>query len=595
MKAFIQKFFYVVGTYRRYLLSVLFFFTLTSLIDAIGIGLIGPFINIASSPQRLAKYPLAQAIADGLNLPNLDYLIPLLGLTIVVIFLLQFLLYFIAQGYIFNFIAKLKTSLTVRLSQAYLQAPYIFHLTKNSATIGKNIAIETHSFVAQCLSPLMRVVTNGIILIVLLLLLAKTDFTFLLLILLTIVPVAIAFKYFSPRLKQWGKTSSVAQERILTILNHAFGSIKDTKIIGSENYFLDQIESQVKLQSQASSNFQFFQIIPPLIVKNSLVIFLILFVSIGTVFFAGYMKNIAGVMTVFAVAAIRLIPSLNLIIQGLGQIKNNLYTLDVLYTDLKEVETQTKSLPKVALSLSESHTLSFNRELTIENLSFAYPQVEELALKEIRFKINRGESIGFIGKSGSGKTTLVDVILGLLKPQSGDILVDGISIYEDLRGWQNLIGYIPQSIFLTDETIEENIGFGIPQGQIDQARLAQVIKTAQLEDLIAQSPQGLKTPVGERGVRLSGGQRQRIGIARALYHEREILVLDEATSALDNETEQLVSDAIKALSGQKTLLIIAHRLTTLEHCDRLYVLEKGRIVRAGSYQEIVLNAPPEDE
>jgi len=595
MKAFIQKFFYVVGTYRRYLLSVLFFFTLTSLIDAIGIGLIGPFINIASSPQRLAKYPLAQAIADGLNLPNLDYLIPLLGLTIVVIFLLQFLLYFIAQGYIFNFIAKLKTSLTVRLSQAYLQAPYIFHLTKNSATIGKNIAIETHSFVAQCLSPLMRVVTNGIILIVLLLLLAKTDFTFLLLILLTIVPVAIAFKYFSPRLKQWGKTSSVAQERILTILNHAFGSIKDTKIIGSENYFLDQIESQVKLQSQASSNFQFFQIIPPLIVKNSLVIFLILFVSIGTVFFAGYMKNIAGVMTVFAVAAIRLIPSLNLIIQGLGQIKNNLYTLDVLYTDLKEVETQTKSLPKVALSLSESQTLSFNRELTIENLSFAYPQVEELALKEIRFKINRGESIGFIGKSGSGKTTLVDVILGLLKPQSGDILVDGISIYEDLRGWQNLIGYIPQSIFLTDETIEENIGFGIPQGQIDQARLAQVIKTAQLEDLIAQSPQGLKTPVGERGVRLSGGQRQRIGIARALYHEREILVLDEATSALDNETEQLVSDAIKALSGQKTLLIIAHRLTTLEHCDRLYVLEKGRIVRAGSYQEIVLNAPPEDE
>ncbi|MFM7191860.1 MAG: ABC transporter ATP-binding protein, partial [Microcystaceae cyanobacterium] len=246
------------------------------------------------------------------------------------------------------------------------------------------------------------------------------------------------------------------------------------------------------------------------------------------------------------------------------------------------------------LTVPDSHALAFNRELTIENLSFAYPQVEELALKEIRFKINRGESIGFIGKSGSGKTTLVDVILGLLKPQSGNILVDGISIYEDLRGWQNLIGYIPQSIFLTDETIEENIGFGIPQGQIDQAHLAQVIKTAQLEDLIAQSPQGLKTPVGERGVRLSGGQRQRIGIARALYHEREILVLDEATSALDNETEQLVSDAIKALSGQKTLLIIAHRLTTLEHCDRLYVLEKGRIVRAGSYSEIVLNAPPED-
>ena len=192
-----------------------------------------------------------------------------------------------------------------------------------------------------------------------------------------------------------------------------------------------------------------------------------------------------------------------------------------------------------------------------------------------------------IGKSGSGKTTLVDIILGLLDPKAGDILVDGKSIYNNLRSWQDMVGYIPQSIFLIDDTVERNIAFGVPDRLIDTERMYQAIKAAQLEELIAQLPEGIKTQVGERGVRLSGGQRQRIGIARALYHERKILVLDEATSALDNETERLVSDAIKSLAGTKTLIIIAHRLTTVEHCDRVYLLEKGRVVESGSYREVV--------
>ncbi|MEM7591327.1 MAG: ATP-binding cassette domain-containing protein, partial [Cyanobacteria bacterium P01_A01_bin.83] len=197
-------------------------------------------------------------------------------------------------------------------------------------------------------------------------------------------------------------------------------------------------------------------------------------------------------------------------------------------------------------------------------------------------------SIALIGKSGAGKTTLVDVILGLLQPNSGDIRVDGQSIYNNLRSWQNLIGYIPQSIFLIDDTIERNVAFGVPDHMIDRTRVEKAIRTAQLEELVEQMPQGIKTMVGERGLRLSGGQRQRIGIARALYHEREILVLDEATSALDNETEKLVSEAISSLAGTKTLIIIAHRLTTVENCDRIYMMEKGRIVKSGSYQEVVL-------
>jgi ABC-type multidrug transport system fused ATPase/permease subunit len=233
--------------------------------------------------------------------------------------------------------------------------------------------------------------------------------------------------------------------------------------------------------------------------------------------------------------------------------------------------------------------MPFSYKLSLQNIIYQYPEVSTNAINNISFDIYKGQSIGLIGKSGSGKTTLVDIILGLLYPKSGDIQVDDVSIYQNLRAWQNLIGYIPQSIFLTDETIEKNIAFGVPDHLIDRTRLEKAIQSAQLEELMQQLPQGLKTEVGERGVRLSGGQRQRVGIARALYHERAILVLDEATSALDNETEKLVNESIKSLSGTKTMIIIAHRLSTIEHCDRLYLLGQGKILKSGTYQEVVVN------
>ncbi|MEO1673567.1 MAG: ATP-binding cassette domain-containing protein, partial [Cyanobacteria bacterium J06631_2] len=210
------------------------------------------------------------------------------------------------------------------------------------------------------------------------------------------------------------------------------------------------------------------------------------------------------------------------------------------------------------------------------------------AISDMSLVVNRGESIALIGKSGAGKTTLVDLILGLLTPQSGDIKVDGKSIYENLRGWQNLIGYIPQSIFLIDDSLERNIAFGAPDHLIDRNRLDVAIEAAQLTKVVGNLPHGIKTQLGERGVLLSGGQRQRVGIARAIYHEREILVLDEATAALDNETEGLITQSIRSLGGNKTMIHIAHRLTTVEHCDRIYLLDQGRIIKSGSYEDVVM-------
>jgi ABC-type multidrug transport system fused ATPase/permease subunit len=231
--------------------------------------------------------------------------------------------------------------------------------------------------------------------------------------------------------------------------------------------------------------------------------------------------------------------------------------------------------------------MSFVEEFTIDNVAYRYPNAPEESLKQVSLQIKRGQSIGLIGRSGAGKTTMVDVILGLLMPQSGDIRVDGVSIYEDIRAWQNLVGYVPQSIFLMDDTLEKNIAFGVPTDAIDRQRLYAAVESAQLSELVESLPDGLRTVMGERGIRLSGGQRQRVGIARALYHQREVLVLDEATAALDNETEKLVSESIKALGGAKTIIIIAHRLSTIEHCDCIYLMEKGCVVKSGTYPEVV--------
>lgn len=296
----------------------------------------------------------------------------------------------------------------------------------------------------------------------------------------------------------------------------------------------------------------------------------------------------------------RLKPAVITMIQSTTLLRNASYVLDKLYLDLKETENieiggRLKHLSKAKTEkfLTSNNNLSkdftFTDRIVLDSLSYRYPNALQNSLQEISIVINKGESISFIGKSGAGKTTLVDVILGLLQPQQGDIQVDDRSIYNNLRNWQNLVGYIPQSIFLIDDTIEKNIAFGVPENLIDRQKLYRSIEAAQLEEVVENLPNGLNTVVGERGLLLSGGQRQRVGIARALYHEREILVLDEATAALDNETESLITEAITSLSGKKTLIIIAHRLTTVKHCDRIYLMEKGHIIQSGSYEEVILN------
>ncbi|MEQ9359221.1 ABC transporter ATP-binding protein [Coleofasciculus chthonoplastes] len=596
---YLSKVLYVLTGSRKSLIFLLLVFIFTSILEAFGIGLVGPFISLASNPESIQSITVLDWAYQKSGVETPQQFIPIVGFVIIIIFCIQALLYFLAQTYIYRYTHQQKSRLIARLLKAYLTAPYTFYLKQNTANIIKNIISETIQFTQGCLLALLLFTTNGIVVGVLMGLMALSSPLLLVMILVILVPTFLVFNKLGNRFKRWGKTQSETQREMIRTVNHGLGGLKETRVIGCESYFENKMDEQVRKYARAATLSQASNLLPNIFIKTCLIVFVILFVSLFNIFFTESGQDLTAVMGVFAVAAVRLIPASSQFISAMGKMRTSSHALDMLYLDLKEIEKRevhnglerlngSTGKGLVKRGNKDRNLLSFANQIELIDVTYRYPEASELSLDQISFTIKKGESIALIGKSGAGKTTLVDVILGLLELESGDIKVDGVSIYENLRSWQNLVGYIPQSIFLTDDTIERNIAFGVPDNQIDQGRLHKAIQAAQLEELVEQLPDGIKTGVGERGVRLSGGQRQRIGIARAIYHEREILVLDEATAALDNETESRVTAAINALAGTKTLIVIAHRLSTVENCDRIYMLEKGRVVKSGSYQEVVL-------
>jgi ABC-type multidrug transport system fused ATPase/permease subunit len=598
MIRYLPKFLYVLADKKKGLPLLIFLFLFTSILDAFGIGLVGPFIGLATSPESTFQTPWLNWVYTQSGAQSTGQFIALLGLIIIGVFYIKSFLYFRVQKYIYSFSFAQQADLRTRLLHAYLTVPYSFHLSRNSAVLIQNILNETHRLCQGFMIPLLNASSNFVVLLILLLLLIKTDAMATLIVLGILLLAFVPYYQSRNKISNWGMEVSKTSDEIIRVVNHSLGGLKETRVIGCEAYFEAQMIRQAERCSKVMESFATFQILPRIAIETLLITFL---VGLCSIFLLKQTttQNLASVLGVFSMASIRLMPAINQMVASTSAIRNSSFTLDKLYHDLKELEHQGidkhwRSLhsSKVGylsgLKDSESHVMPLTEQIILDNVTYRYPGTSDLALKEVSLVLKKGQSIGLIGKSGAGKTTLVDVILGLLLPESGDIIVDGKSIYANLRSWQNLIGYIPQTIFLMDETVEKNVAFGVPQHLIDRKRLSEAIQAAQLTELVEQLPDGLQTVIGERGIRLSGGQRQRIGIARALYHEREILVLDEATAALDNETESLVNESIKSLNGIKTMIIIAHRLSTVEHCDCIYMMDKGHIIKSGNYQEVVL-------
>jgi len=574
---------------------MIFIFISISGLEVLGTGIIGPFIAIATNPDLIRSNSWLNSTYTTFNFNSDSQFLIALGLVVIVAFYVKAFLSFHAQKSVFQFGYKLKGELSCKLMKAYLIAPYSFHLNANSATLIQNITTTTDNVCIGVVMGMLTSISNLLVTFALMALLVKTNAMALILIAMLSIVMFVLSRAMKHSLARWSQEGWQASGEMIRILNHGLGGLKETRVIGCESYFNRQMQQQAAKFATNTTLAQSYGNLPRYAIEafmlTFLVGFILLFVSLNN---SG--QNLSGVLGIFGLASIRLLPAAGNLVSSLNMVRSNTFAVDKLFFDLKNLEQaressrfdRRKSHQQLLSSDRESRSMSFERQIVLNKLTFAYPNTDRQALDDISLTIEKGQSIGIIGKSGSGKTTLVDVILGLFDPQSGDIEVDGVSVYEDLRAWQNILGYVPQTIFLTDDTLEHNIAFGVPDHLIDRDRLVKAIEMSQLQDVVAQLPDGLGTFVGERGVLLSGGQRQRVGIARVLYHQREILVFDEATAALDTETEHLVTEATKALSGSNTIIIIAHRLSTIEHCDRIYQIEQGKIVKSGSYQEVVL-------
>lgn len=600
MLNYLKKAFYVLQDSKGELFLLLVIFTFSSILEVIGVGLILPFLRIASNPSIIQESNILSAINDifGFNEPT--SLVPLIGFAIILIVCIKSYLYFSINARIISFSYQQKKKLVTKLVSAYLRVPYTFHLDRNSASIIKNVGYETDLFASSCLVPLLQTFSNLIIFVALLGLLARVNSLLLAIIAILMLPLMFFLVRVSRAHQKFGQITSQSRQDIIKTLNHGLGGIKETKVIGCESHFEQEINHHSQKLAESVAKSQSLMLLPRTVIEAVLIISVVLIVILSQLLFRSSYQDLIPSLSVFAIASIRLLPSASLFLQAISKMRQGSYALSMLYNDLKELEIYESFPIHPDLALGDTaksgsreanrRKFPFEKSILIENISYRYPHADNLAISNLTLEIRKGQSVAFIGKSGAGKTTLADVILGLLKPQSGDLLIDGESIYRDIKAWQNMIGYIPQSIFLLDDSIESNIAFGVPKDSIDHNLLDSVIKSAQLSDLIEQLPRGVSTSVGERGVRLSGGQRQRIGIARALYHQREILVLDEATSALDNDTEKLISTAINSLAGNKTLIVIAHRLSTIENCDRVFVMESGQLVNSGTYMDVVTSS-----
>ena len=553
-----------------------------TLLEMLSVGILFPIIILIGQSDLATRYPRTQPILDFFGNPSQNHLIAgvMLGL-LCIYFLKNVFLVFLAWRQA-RCTYGIQAQLEQRLFSAYLCQPYTFHLQRNSVQLGHNIHEHVYLFTIAFNSA-VSIVTEGLTLLGisgLLLLAEPLGITAAALLLGT--AVWIFHRITRSRITLWGKAHKHHHALRNLHMHQALGGVKDIKLLGRERNFLAQFQLHSNKGARVLGSQAILQQLPRLWLEL-LAVAGLAFVTLSMLAQGVGTDKIVPTLGLFSAAAFRLIPSINRILAGVQSVRYCAPSIDSLHQD-------TRLITKASCPSQEKHaphTPALEKEIRLTNISYLYPNAPTPALKQVSIAIQKGECVGFIGSSGSGKSTLVDIILGLLPPVDGSVMVDGRDIQTNLRAWQNQIGYVSQSIYLADDTLRNNVAFGFPAEAIDNAAVQRAIKGAQLEEFVADLPDGLETIVGERGVRLSGGQRQRIGIARALYHDPAVLVLDEATSALDTMTEQGVMQAVMALQGSKTLLIVAHRLSTVERCDRLYRLEQGKVVAEGLPKEML--------
>jgi ABC-type multidrug transport system fused ATPase/permease subunit len=554
---------------------------LAALFEMIGTAAVFALIQLVSGPSDAVR----------LALPGLDWLAGVRSDRAVVGFSL-----FVALLYVFKNGLRLVEAyvrercagasiiaISTRLFGGYLCAPYSYHLRRNSAELIRNTEHAARVVARDVLQSAATAVSNALIALgVALVVIVSVPSVSLVAGLVIGLMMLGLFRVTQDRHRAWGDRVHHMLGVVLRTLQQSLGGVKEIKILGREDFFLRRFRRQRRELVRRDAWRRTLDALPKLVIET-------LFVS-GVAILVAVLHSRADVeliplLGMFAYAGIRILPNLQLVIVDLNHVRFATAPMDEVHRDWVELRDGVTSAPGAA------ERLPFRERIEVEGLSYRYEGSDELALDDVTFHIDRGESIGIVGATGAGKTTLIDLLLGLLPPTRGRISVDGRDIAEDPRSWQARIGYVPQSVYLVDDTIRRNVALGIPDAEIDEQGVWAAVRAARLDAFVDGLARGLDSEVGERGVRLSGGQRQRIAVARALYRKPDVLVFDEATAALDNQTERELTREIESLHHDETLIVIAHRLTTVRHCDRLLFLRDGRLADVGSYDALLARSP----
>lgn len=532
--------------------------------EAVGISGILPLVSMLADENFISKYPQAQNLFAqvGLTEPREILLVCTFGL---MGFFLFKNIYMFGIAYLqMRFTYAKQNYYASALMRLYLSKPYLYHVEKNSAELIRNVVGNVPQVFSTMLVNTFSLITEIFIVLTIWLMLMYVDsFTATVAVGILGMLIYILISNIRKVLYAKGQKQQKYSLEMYKSLNQGLGAIKETKILGKEEYFAKKFAADFSGFNNANKSYQLINQLPRFSIESIVMIGLLMLI-IYKVLSGGDPAKIVPVLSLLALAAFRLMPSANRIVGNVNILRFFMGTLDTVYDDFVVIKNN-KELQSILKG--NSRKINFTNSLKVDSLSFIYPQNKEQVLKHVSFEINKGNFIGIIGESGAGKTTFVDILLGLLEPASGKITVDGVDVFQDIRSWQKILAYVPQSIYLVDGTIRENIALGEETEHIEDAMVWQALEMAELDEFVQKLPEGLETKVGERGVKLSGGQRQRIGIARALYSNPQVLILDEATSALDSQTEQNITETILKLKGQLTIIAIAHRLSTLEKCD----------------------------
>ncbi|WP_201563604.1 ABC transporter ATP-binding protein [Psychrobacter sp. CMS30] len=567
-----------------YLLQVLV--VIMAFTELLGIASIAPFMALVGDISILETNGIFAQLyqMSGLNNP-MDFLF-YSGVIVLVMLTFSTVISMFTTWRLSIFGARIGTEIADRLYSYYMQQSWQFHASGSSAQLTKQVSTEAARISNDIIQPLMQM--NSKLVLALFISISIVIYDPVIAILgLFIFSLAyfVLYRLVRQKLESNGQQLSEVSTRRFRLMNEGFGGIKDVLLLNRSHDFITRFHDSGKVFARAQGTNIAISQVPryfiELIAFGALISLVLVLIKVHS----GNLGEVLPILAVYALAAFKLLPALQQIYSSLSQIKGNTAAFEAVKDDLQRSFENQKAITKASMPTA----ISLNKSIALNDIEFSYPNKDRAAVDGVSMSIPVNSVIGLVGSSGSGKSTLIDLLLGLLTPQQGNIYVDDIRITADnKRAWQDLLGFVPQSIFLSEGSIAENIAFGIPAKDISLKQVNKALNLANLTELVEQLPDGVNTKVGERGVQLSGGQRQRIGIARALYHEAEVLVFDEATSALDGITEKIVMDAIHEFSGQKTIIMIAHRLKTVEKCDLIYFMEHGKIIDHGTYQELVV-------